>query len=116
MHLIFWTIKFGRRNVQITSQKLSWNLIGTLFLYRNFWRLGPLTESIFRAVMLFFGFGKRGLLERGLFRKIHFLEIIENLEILEILGNPQSVESKGETDHLEILEILEIPPVKRPLS
>ena len=53
--------------------------------------------------------------KRGLFRKVHSLEILENLE------NPQTVEKiqKGESDHfvesLEILEILEIPPVKRPL-
>ena len=54
------------------------------------------------------GFGKGGLLEKGLFRKVHFLESLEN---------------KGESEHfleilenLEILEILEIPPVKRPLS
>ena len=33
------------------------------------------------------GFGKRGL-----FRKVHFLEILENLEILE---TPQSVENKA---------------------
>ena len=31
------------------------------------------------------GFGNRGLLEMGLFRKVHALEILENLEILEIL-------------------------------
>ena len=38
--------------------------------------------------------------KRGLFRKVHFLE---NLEILEILENPQTVENKGESDHfLEI--------------
>ena len=61
--------------------------------------------------------------KRGLFRKVHFLEILENVEILEILENPQTVENKGESDHfleilenLEILEILEIPQVKRPLS
>ena len=61
--------------------------------------------------------------KRGLFRKVHFLEILENLEILEILENAQTVENKGEADHfleilenLEILEILEIPLVKRPLS
>ena len=55
--------------------------------------------------------------KRGLFRKVHFLEI------LEILANPQTVENKGESgpfsrdlENLEILEILEIPPVKRPLS
>ena len=42
------------------------------------------------------GFGKRGLLERGLFRKDHFLEIPEHLEILE---NPQVVENKSESDH-----------------
>ena len=57
----------------------------------------------------FFGFGKRGLLEKGgLFRTGHFLEILEN---------PQTVENRGESDHflenLETLEILEIPPVKR---
>ena len=46
-------------------------------------------------------------------------KILENLEILEILENPQMVESKGESDQfLEILEleILDIPPVKRALS
>ena len=54
---------------------------------------------------------------------VHFLEILENLEILEVLENPQTVKNKGESDHfleilenLEISEILEIPPVKRPLS
>ena len=61
--------------------------------------------------------------KRGLFRKVHFLEILENLEILEFLENPQTVEKKGDSDHfleilenLEILEILEISPAKRPLS
>ena len=56
--------------------------------------------------------GRRALLEEASFRKVHFLEILEN---------PQTVENKGESDHfleilenLEILEILEIPPVKRP--
>ena len=34
-----------------------------------------------------FGFGKRGLLEKGLFRKVYLLEILENVEILEILEN-----------------------------
>ena len=57
--------------------------------------------------------------KRGLFRKAHFLKIVENVEILEILENPRTVENKGESDHfleiLENLEILEIPPVKRPL-
>ena len=32
--------------------------------------------------------------KRGLFRKVHFLEILENVEILEILENPQIVEIK----------------------
>ena len=68
-----------------------------------------------------FGFGKRGLLEKGSFQKSPILEILENLEILEILENPRTVENKGESDHfleiqenLEILEILENPPVKDP--
>ena len=61
------------------------------------------------------GFGKRGL-----FRKVHFLEILENLKILEKF---LTVEKNGEYDHfleilenLESLEILEILPVKSPLS
>ena len=61
--------------------------------------------------------------KRGLFRKVHFLEVLENLEILEFLENPQTVEKKGDSDHLpeslenlKILEIPEISPVKRPLS
>ena len=61
--------------------------------------------------------------KRGLFKEVRFLEILENLEILQILENPQTGENKGEPDHsleilenLEILEILEIPLVKRPLS
>ena len=45
--------------------------------------------------------------KRGRFRKVHFLEILENVEILEILENPQTV--KGESDQfLEILENLEL--------
>ena len=64
-------------------------------------------------------FRKRGLWRKGLFRKIHFLDIPEISELLEILEN-QTVENKGVSDHvleiLENLEIFEIPPVKRPLS
>ena len=69
---------------------------------------------------VFSGSEKGVFWKRGLFRKIHFPEIPENLEILE---NSQTVENKGESDHfleilenLEILEILEISPAKRPLS
>ena len=73
---------------------------------------------------LLFGFGKRGLLEKGSFQKSPFSrDSREFREILEILENPQTVENKGESDlfleileNIEILEILEIPPVKRPLS
>ena len=42
------------------------------------------------------GSEKRVFWKRDLFRKVHFLEIVENLEILEILENPQTVENKGE--------------------
>ena len=66
---------------------------------------------------------KGGLLEKGSFQRSPFLDILENLEILEFLENRQTVEKKGENDHfleilenLEILEIVEIPPMKRPLS
>ena len=45
-------------------------------------------------------------MEKGLCRKVHFLVILENLEILE---DPQTLENKAESDHfLEILENLEI--------
>ena len=67
------------------------------------------------------GFGKRGLLERGSFLKNPFREFLAHLKILEILENFQIVENKGESGHLleilenqEIIEILDIPPVKRP--
>ena len=47
------------------------------------------------------------------FRKVHFLEILENLdsflEIVEILENPQTLENKGDSELLlEILENVEI--------
>ena len=43
--------------------------------------------------------------KRGLFRKVHLLEILENLEILEFPEISQTVENKGDSDHfLEILE------------
>ena len=38
------------------------------------------------------------------FRKVHFLEILEVLVILEILEDPQTVENKGESDHKRFLE------------
>ena len=60
------------------------------------------------------GSEKGVFLKRGLFRKVHYLEILENLEILE---KPKTLEDKGESDHfLENLEIPEIPPAKRLLS
>ena len=54
---------------------------------------------------LSWGFGQRGLVVwKGVFQKSPFLE---NLEVLEILDNPQIVANKGESDHfLEILENL----------
>ena len=58
--------------------------------------------------------------KRGLLREVHFLDILENLEILEVFENPQTLANKGESDYfreilenLEILEILEISPVKK---
>ena len=65
-------------------------------------------------------FGKVFFLEKGSFQKSLDRDSRE-LEILEIWENPQTVENKGEFDRFleilensEILEILEIPPVKRP--
>ena len=51
---------------------------------------------------------KKGSFGKGVFseKSVCFLEILENLEILEKI---QTVENKGESDHfLEILENLEI--------
>ena len=56
--------------------------------------------------------------EKGVFWK-RVPEILENLEILELLENPTLWKTKGESDHVsrdsDSFEILEIPPVKRPL-
>ena len=66
-----------------------------------------------------FGSEKGVFWKRGLFRKVHFLEVLENLEFLR---EPPACGKKGDSDHfleilenLESLEILEISPVKRPL-
>ena len=48
---------------------------------------------LFGKTMLFYWFGKGVFEKSGVFRKVHFPEILENLEILEFI---------------------EIPPVKRP--
>ena len=54
---------------------------------------------MYRFGLLLIVFGKGVFWTRGLFRKVHVLEI------LEILESPQIVEDKGESDHfLEILE------------
>ena len=78
-------------------------------------RLNPsCTQFLATSGFYYIGFGNFFILKRGLFRKVHFLEILEN---------PQTVENKGKLDHfleilenLEILDFLEIPPVKRRLS
>ena len=63
---------------------------------------------------------EKGSFGKGVFsEKFIFYIILENFfEILEILESPQSVENKGGSDLfleiLENLEILEIPPVKDP--
>ena len=60
------------------------------------------------------GSGKGVFWKRGLFRRVHYLEILENLEILQIPENPQTVENEGESDHcLEILETLEMLEIVR---
>ena len=60
-------------------------------------------------------FQKRGPLEKVFFsRKAPFLEILENLEILQMLESPQTAENKGKSDHF--LKLLEIAEAKRPLS
>ena len=61
-------------------------------------RLGPLSGS------------EKGVFwKRCLFRKVHYLEILANLKILEILDKPQTVENNEESSHfLEILENFEI--------
>ena len=66
------------------------------------------------------GFGKRGLLEKGSFQKSPLSRDSREFRDSRVLENPQTVEKKGDSDHfveiLENLEILEIPPAKRPLS
>ena len=77
------------------------------------------TSGYFKSGVEKGSFGKRGL-----FRKVHFSrDFPENLELLEVLENPQTLVNKGESEpfsreileNIEILESLEIPPAKRPL-
>ena len=63
-------------------------------------------------------FGRRGSFQK----RPSSRDSRDYLKSLEILESPRTVEKKGESDHfpeilenLEILEITEIPPVKRPL-
>ena len=53
---------------------------------------------------------KKGSFGKGvLSENVHFLEILENLEIPEILEHPQTVQNEGKSDHfLEILEIFRV--------
>ena len=50
----------------------------------SFHQLIPVPNSAFLAKASIVGFGKGVFWKRGLFRKAHFLEILENLEILDI--------------------------------
>ena len=62
---------------------------------RDFSRLG-----LFSPDLSFQSGSEEGVFWKGgLFKKAHFLEIRENVEILEILENPQTGENKGETGH-----------------
>ena len=38
---------------------------------------------------------ERGLLEKGSFQQLHFLEMLDNLELLEILESPRVRKRKG---------------------
>ena len=66
---------------------------------------------------------QKGLLEKGSFQKSPFSKDSRESKTLEFLEDPQVVGNKRESGHfvetlenLEISEILEIPPAKRPLS
>ena len=65
----------------------------------HFGRIHPIPVSKCKRGVFSFcssGFGKkRGLLEKGSFRKGHFLEILETSESPEFPENPQTVEKKG---------------------
>ena len=70
------------------------------------------------------GFGKRGLLEKGSFQKSPFSrDSRESRASRDPRAPPDSGKQRrilpfprDSRENLEILEILEIPPVKRPLS
>ena len=64
--------------------------------------------GVYKFALEIFGLGKRSFWKRGLFRKVHFLEFLENVEILEILEKSETLEKKEESDlFLEILGNLE---------
>ena len=51
------------------------------------------SQMDFLKIFQILGFGKSFFFRKGSFRKVHCLEILENVEILEILERPQTVES-----------------------
>ena len=62
-----------------------------------------------------FGLGNKGSFGKGVFsqKSTHFVEIRENLEILECC---QSVEKQETLENVEVSEVLESPSAKRPFS
>ena len=84
--------------------------------------LNPLFREPVVCTQASLGFGKRGLLEKGSLQKSPFRDSREYRDSRDFREAPDSG-NKEESDHfLEILEnletseILESPPVKRPLS
>ena len=74
----------------------------------TFWFLVPSFRFLYPPLSFLSLFRGRVFWKRGLSEKSIFLEIPENLEILEILENLQTVGNKGESDRfLEILDNLE---------
>ena len=86
------------------------------------WRCRNMRKILSR-LWLSFGFGKRGLLEKGSFQKSPFSR--ESREFRDSRDSREPPDCGKQRrirpfleilENLEILEILEIPPVKRPLS
>ena len=95
-----------------SSQILIWILLWIFgWIFSSCFLLGKRSPKIHQNKPAKFTQGsEKGVFwKRGLFREIHFLEILEKSKIPKILENLQTLENKGESYHF--LEILENPKI-----
>ena len=80
---------------------------------RIFFQIFEHSTKVAFAKTAFDSLGEGVFRKRGLFKCVHFLEILKNPEFLEISREPSECRKRRETDHF-FRDSLEIPPAKRP--